>query len=154
MQDTGSGAVCADVLAALPKWFGFPESVAGYVEAAESEPTVMATLGERDCGILTLRIHTPYAAEIIVMGVLPEHHRAGIGQAMLKAAESWLAARDIGYLQVKTLSPRHPDEGYARHTGLLLRLRLPAAGGDARALGCGPAGAADDQDSYGRSGSG
>ena len=96
MQDTGSGAVCADVLAALPKWFGFPESVAGYVEAAESEPTVMATLGERDCGILTLRIHTPYAAEIIVMGVLPEHHRAGIGQAMLKAAESWLASATSG----------------------------------------------------------
>jgi GNAT superfamily N-acetyltransferase len=113
VQDTGSGAVCADVLAALPKWFGFPESVAAYVEAAESEPTVVATLEERDCGILTLRTHTPDAAEIIVMGVLPQHHRSGIGQAMLEAAESWLAGRDIGYLQVKTLSPRHPDEGYA-----------------------------------------
>ena len=47
------------------------------------------------------------------MGVLPEHHRAGIGLAMLEAAESWLAERDVAYLQVKTLSPRHPDTGYA-----------------------------------------
>ena len=46
------------------------------------------------------------------MAVLPEHHRAGIGRAMLQAAESWLAGRDIEFLQVKTLSPRHPDPGY------------------------------------------
>ena len=83
------------------------------------------------------------------MGVLPEHHRAGIGRALLEAAESWLAERDIEYLQVKTLSPRSRRRGLRRHPGLLLRLRLPAAGGDARALGGGPAGAADDQDRAG-----
>jgi hypothetical protein len=32
---------------------------------------------------------------------------------MLEAAESWLAQRDIGFLQVKTLSPRADDSGYA-----------------------------------------
>ena len=47
------------------------------------------------------------------MGVLPEHHRIGIGRAILDEAESWLAERDITYLQVKTLSPRSADEGYA-----------------------------------------
>ena len=113
VREEGSGAICADVLAALPEWFGFPDSVAAYVEAAEMNPTVVTSVAGRDCGILTLRIHTPYAAEIVVMGVLPEHHRAGIGLAMLEAAESWLAERDVGYLQVKTLSPRHPDTGYA-----------------------------------------
>lgn len=113
VQDVGSGATCAEVLAALPTWFGFPESVAAYVAAAENGPTVVATLGGRDCGILTLVLHSPYAAEIVVMGILPEHHRAGIGRAMLEVAESWLAQRDITYLQVKTLSPRSTDAGYA-----------------------------------------
>jgi GNAT superfamily N-acetyltransferase len=113
MQQEGAGAVCAEVLAALPHWFGFPASVADYVESANTHPTVVATVDGRDCGILTLRVHSPYAAEIVVMGVLPEHHRGGIGRAMLEAAESWLAERDITYLQVKTLSPRSPDEGYA-----------------------------------------
>jgi len=83
------------------------------VESADTHPTVVATMDGRDCGILTLRVHTPYAAEIVVMGVLPGQHRGGIGRAMLNAAESWLAERDITYLQVKTLSPRSADEGYA-----------------------------------------
>jgi GNAT superfamily N-acetyltransferase len=113
VRQEGAGAICADVLATLPEWFGFPDSVADYVESAESHPTLVATVDGRDCGILTLRLHTPYAAEIVVMGVLPEQHRCGIGRAMLEAAESWLAERDITYLQVKTLSPRSADEGYA-----------------------------------------
>ena len=37
----------------------------------------------------------------------PNHHRGGIGRVMLTEAETWLTARDIEYLQVKTLSPRH-----------------------------------------------
>ena len=113
MQEVGAGAVCAEVLAALPHWFGFPDSVADYVESADTHPTVVATVDGRDRGILTLRVHTPYAAEIVVMGVLPDYHRGGLGRALLGAAETWLAERDITYLQVKTLSPRSADEGYA-----------------------------------------
>jgi len=114
VEETGSGGTCRSVLAALPHWFGFPESVNDYVAAAEHNPTVVASVGGRGVGILTLVIHTPYAAEVAVMGVLPEHHRHGIGAAMLEEAQSWLVRRDIEYLQVKTLSPRREDEGYAR----------------------------------------
>ena len=48
------------------------------------------------------------------MGIRPEHHRHGIGRVMVAEAEAWLARRDIEYLQVKTLSPRHPDPGYGK----------------------------------------
>jgi GNAT superfamily N-acetyltransferase len=113
VQQGGAGARCAEILATLPTWFGVPESVAEYVAAAEAEPTVVAARGDQACGILTLRLHSPDAAEIVVMGVKPELHRTGIGRALLRAAESWLAGRDIGFLQVKTLSPRHADPGYA-----------------------------------------
>jgi GNAT superfamily N-acetyltransferase len=113
VHEEGAGAICAEILDALPHWFGFPDSVADYVESAETHPTVVATTAGRECGILTLRLRSPYAAEIVVMGVLPEQHRSGVGRAMLEEAESWLAQRDISYLQVKTLSPRSPDEGYA-----------------------------------------
>jgi GNAT superfamily N-acetyltransferase len=112
MQEEGAGSVSAEILAALPKWFGLPDSVEDYVAGADTLPTVVATLGGSDTGILTLRVHSPYAAEIVVMGVRPEYHRAGIGRALLGAAETWLAARDIEFLQVKTLSPRHPDPRY------------------------------------------
>jgi GNAT superfamily N-acetyltransferase len=112
VQDQGSGEVCRRVLAALPAWFGIPESVEDYVAKADENPTVIAGEHGEDVGLLTLLLHTPYAAEVYVMGVLPERRRRGIGRHMLELAETWLRARDIGYLQVKTLSPRHPDPGY------------------------------------------
>jgi hypothetical protein len=80
VRDGGAGAVCADVLAALPEWFGFPDSVADYVESADTHPTVVATVTGRDCGILTLRAHTPYAAEIVVRASCPSSIGVGSGE--------------------------------------------------------------------------
>ncbi|HUI36512.1 MAG TPA: GNAT family N-acetyltransferase, partial [Gaiellaceae bacterium] len=57
--------------------------------------------------------HTDAAAEIYVMGVRPESHRRGLGTALLEAAEAFLREREVEYLQVKTLGPSLPDEGYA-----------------------------------------
>jgi len=114
VQDHGSGGICRRVLATLPTWFGVPESVEDYVAKSDEHPTVVATIDGDDVGILTLVVHTPYAAEVYVMGVRPEHHRHGIGRHMLDVAESWLRERDIEFLQVKTLSPRHPDPGYVK----------------------------------------
>ena len=114
MRELGSGAACRHVLAALPTWFGVPESVEDYVAKADEHPTVVAVHEGTDIGILTLVVHTPFAAEVYVMGVLPEHHRHGIGRQMLGLAEAWLRDRDIEYLQVKTLSPRKADEGYEK----------------------------------------
>jgi GNAT superfamily N-acetyltransferase len=114
VQDDGSGETCRRILAELPTWFGVSESVEDYVAKADEQPTVVATLDGDDVGILTLLVHTPYAAEVYVMGVRPEHHRHGIGRHMLGFAERWLQERDIEYLQVKTLSPRHPDPGYVK----------------------------------------
>jgi GNAT superfamily N-acetyltransferase len=114
MEDRGSGDACRQVLATLPTWFGVPESVEDYVAKAEENPTLVAAFDGEDVGILTLVVHTPYAAEVYVMGVRPEHHRQGIGRQMLELAETWLRGRDIEFLQVKTLSPRHPDPGYVK----------------------------------------
>ena len=47
------------------------------------------------------------------MAVVPEWHRRGIGRRMLEHAEALLVADGVEYLQVKTLSPAHPDPGYA-----------------------------------------
>jgi GNAT superfamily N-acetyltransferase len=95
-------------------WFGIPASVQDYVAVADRSPTVVAEVQGDAVGLLTLVRHNPYAAEVYVMGVLPEWHRHGIGRAMLAHAERGLAAEGVEFLQVKTLAPSRPDEGYEK----------------------------------------
>lgn len=113
-EPTGSGPTCARILRALPQWFGIPESVRDYVEQCDRTASTIASIGNDDVGILNLLDHGPYAAEVRLMAVMPEHHRRGIGRALLDHAESSLTRRGVEYLQVKTLSATSADRGYAR----------------------------------------
>jgi GNAT superfamily N-acetyltransferase len=103
-------ALCRRVLAALPDWFGLPDAVERYVRDVTSLPV----LAVDDVGFLALKVHSDTAAEIYVMGVLPAHHRGGIGSALVAEAEELLRGTGVEYLQVKTLGPSRPDEHYAR----------------------------------------
>ncbi len=73
---------------------------------------MIASLGEEDVGLLVVRRHSPFAAEVYVMAVLPRYHRRGIGGKMVIRAEIFLARDGVEFLQVKTLSSSSPDEGY------------------------------------------
>jgi GNAT superfamily N-acetyltransferase len=106
--------VAESVLRALPRWFGLEDALRGYVEDARRLPTLLATEGPLAVGFLTLKRHTPRAAEIVVMGVLPDEHRRGIGRGLVEAASDLLSAEGVRLLQVKTLGPPHPSESYAR----------------------------------------
>jgi len=99
------------VLRDLPEWFGIEEATQGYIDAAATLPTFVV---EPDAGFLCLKQHTPRAAEVYVMGVRREHHRRGIGRALVAASESWCRAHGIRYLQVKTLGPSRRDPEYDR----------------------------------------
>jgi GNAT superfamily N-acetyltransferase len=101
-------ALCARVLEALPDWFGLPDAAERYVREVASLPV----LAVDDVGFLALKVHNETAAEIYVMGVLPERHRGGIGGALVAEAEELLRGIGVEYLQVKTLGPSRPDEHY------------------------------------------
>lgn len=113
-QSIGSGSVCRAILGALPTWFGIQESVEDYVAVADRSPTVIASLSGNDIGVVTLVHHSPYASEVYVMAILPDYHRRGIGRQMLNHVEDHLARTGVEFLQVKTLSAKHPDEGYEK----------------------------------------
>lgn len=102
-------ALCRRVLDALPDWFGIPEAVEQYVRDVAALPV----LAVGDAGILALKVHTDTAAEIYVMGVMPEHHGRGIGTALVEEAEDLLRGTGVEYLQVKTLGPSEPSKHYA-----------------------------------------
>ena len=111
IDDPGERSRIAEaVLRDLPDWFGIEEATRDYIESAATLPTFAV---EPDAGFLSIKRHTALAAEIYVMGVRRTHHRQGIGRALVEAAESWCRTRRIRYLQVKTLGPSRPDEGYA-----------------------------------------
>lgn len=111
-QATGSGTVCRKILDALPQWFGIPEANDDYVAFSDANPTVVASIDGDDVGLLTLKLHSPYAAEVHLIAVLPRHHRSGIGRMMLQHAERRLADSGVEFLQVKTLSEKRPDPNY------------------------------------------
>jgi GNAT superfamily N-acetyltransferase len=100
--------LCESILRELPDWFGIEEATAAYIRDVADLPTFAV----EDDGFLAVKLHTPTAAELYVMGVRPERHRSGLGTALLAAAEDYLRARGVEYFQVKTLGPSRPDEGY------------------------------------------
>jgi ribosomal protein S18 acetylase RimI-like enzyme len=107
-------ALCEPVLRALPDWFGIESAIRNYVVEIDTLPTLFAKVGENVAGFLTLKQHSPYAAEVYVMGLYPQYHRQGLGRDLVKAAEALLAEQGVEYLQVKTLSPSVEDAHYAQ----------------------------------------
>ena len=110
--DGGAGAICGQILATLPSWFGLDEANRRYSETAQRSPVILAEADREPIGLLVLVRHSPQAAEIDLVAVRPEWHRHGIGRRLIAHAERSLIDQGVEYLQVKTLSDRHPDPGY------------------------------------------
>lgn len=111
------GSVCEAILRALPEWFGIEASLVQYIRDVDELPTFVAWEDGRAVGFVTVKQHFPQAAELHVLGVLPEMHHRGVGRALLARAEAYLRAQGVEYLQVKTLSASHPDPSYAKTRG-------------------------------------
>ena len=79
------GAICREVLESLPEWFGIPASVENYITAADELPMLACfdPAGEV-VGFVSIKTHTPFAAEVHVMGVKRSWHRRGIGRALIE----------------------------------------------------------------------
>jgi GNAT superfamily N-acetyltransferase len=108
--------LCEQVLRDLPEWFGIEEATAAYIcDVAE-----LPTFATGDHAFLSLKLHTPQAAEVYVMGVRRAQHGQGLGRTLLRAAEAYVRARSVEYLQVKTLGPSDPDAGYANSRSFYL----------------------------------
>jgi GNAT superfamily N-acetyltransferase len=111
------------LLRSLPGWFGIESSIVEYVAKAHELPTYLAwsasgssahAARRQPVGVLLAARHFPQSAEIYLMAVEPALHRRGIGRALVKALEADLMADGVELLQVKTLGPSWPDDGYGR----------------------------------------
>ena len=111
VDDPGEkGRIAASVLAALPDWFGLPDSAAEYVRTSRGLPFWAAVEDGRAVGFAALKETAPKAAEVYVMGVLPERHRAGVGRRLFGALYRYARGRGYAFLQVKTVQEgRYPE---------------------------------------------
>jgi GNAT superfamily N-acetyltransferase len=105
---------CANLIEALPDWFGIPESNAAYLRNLGLLPSWLAVREENVVGAATLEEHFPGSFEIHFMAVHPDHHRQGIGRRLVEQLEREARRRGGRWLHVKTLAPSHPDPFYAR----------------------------------------
>jgi GNAT superfamily N-acetyltransferase len=112
--DPGFREACRALIAALPEWFGIPESNEAYLRSLALRPSWVACVDEQLVGAATLERHLPASFEVHFMAVHPGYHRRGVGRALLGRLESEARAGGARWLHVKTLGPSHPDASYAR----------------------------------------
>ena len=102
--------IAKEVLHALPDWFGMPEYTRKYIENSAAMPFWAAYSDGKAVGFVALKETSPHAAEVYVMGVLPEYHRCGLGRLLYEAFELYARSSGYSFTQVKTVKMGHYDE--------------------------------------------
>ena len=97
------GRIAEEILAALPEWFGLPDSRAEYVRESRGQVFWADVESGEARGFLALKETSPHTAELYVMGVLPPYHRQGIGRALFDAFYQYAKSHGYAFLQVKTV---------------------------------------------------
>jgi len=103
---------CDNILRALPEWFGVEGYIKNYVESCKGMTCFAAFDGADAIGFVAVKPQTFCAAEIFVMGVLPQYHRKGMGAQLVEACADWARARNCEFLTVKTLDSSAGDPNY------------------------------------------
>lgn len=106
--------ICDSILRSLPNWFGIESAIVDYTQAVRSMKMWACEYDQDIVGFLSLEMHNAHSAEIHVMGVLEKYHNQKIGKSLIQAAIQDLKNEKVQFLQVKTLSEKHPDLYYAK----------------------------------------
>jgi GNAT superfamily N-acetyltransferase len=107
-----AGPHCERILRSVPRWFGIEHALLEYVADAARFPTFLVADRE-PVAFLTVREHFPQSWEVHCIAVHASRRRTGLGHCLHEHVESWLRARGVEILQVKTLALSHPSPEYA-----------------------------------------
>jgi XTP/dITP diphosphohydrolase len=106
--------ICRAVLESLSDWFGIPEAIDQFCREVRGLRMWVARDGDDIGGFATVQQHFPVTAELHLIAIRAEHHRAGVGEHLLAAIEAHLRKKATRFLTVKTLAPSAGDRLYAR----------------------------------------
>lgn len=111
LEPTQKQTIARTVLEGLTDWFGIAEARENYIRSSAALPFFCAfDEARRPVGFVCLQQTGKATAELAVMGVLPEHHRTGIGRQLFDAAKQAAAAAGYAFLQVKTVQMGRYEE--------------------------------------------
>ena len=140
----GNRRLLETLTARLLQWFAQSEPNRHYARQAEVLDGWVARMHGQPCGLLLLERHNAISAEIHWLGVDPDHHRHGVGRALVGAVEHQLHGKQAKYLFVQTLHPDVDYESYRRtrafYEALGFEMVLPSKHG--------PTGASSDPLAY------
>ena len=91
------------ILEALPDWFAVAESREAYIEDSVNHIFFASFIEENPVGFLYLKETGKDTVEIVVMGVLKEYHRKGIGKKLFEVAKRTAREKGYSFIQVKTV---------------------------------------------------
>jgi XTP/dITP diphosphohydrolase len=106
--------VCRSILESLPDWFGIPEAIDQFCREVRDLRMWVARRGDEVAGLATVQQHFPATAELHLIAIRAEHHRAGVGELLLAEIEEHLTRKATRFLTVKTLALSAGDRLYAR----------------------------------------
>ena len=112
--EIGDPVITEKILRALPDWFGIEEATLEYIQNATKYPMIVIYENNSPVGFISIKSHSSFTSEIYVMGIMPDHHRKGIGEKLLLESERILALNKTEYLQVKTLDESRENEAYRK----------------------------------------
>ena len=110
----GLEGACRRLLNELPDWFGIPEANDEYVAFVAGHPTWSAVDDAGTVIGLLAPLDHAESTEIYLVCVAPNWRRHGVGRSLVGVFEQDAIRRVITLVQVKTLGPSHPDEGYTQ----------------------------------------
>ena len=112
--ENGNSNICEKIIRSLPDWFGLEEAIKDYIKNSTKYPMIVAEIDGLPVGFISVKHHTPFCAEIYVMGILPDHHRKGVGKTLVVKAEEYLATQGVEFFQVKTLDESRECDHYKK----------------------------------------
>ncbi|HVK31498.1 MAG TPA: GNAT family N-acetyltransferase [Burkholderiaceae bacterium] len=107
-------AECEDILRTLPMWFGIEDALLMYKRDTATLPTFAVEHEGQLLGFISLTEHFPQAWEVHCIAVRASHRNQGVGSALLGHAESWLRAKGVQFLQIKTVAATSASQAYAQ----------------------------------------
>jgi ribosomal protein S18 acetylase RimI-like enzyme len=105
-------ALCLDIAAELPLWFGRPDSNARYAAGMAARDAFAALIEGTPRGLIALEYHFGVTCNIWWLGVSAASHGQGLGRALVDRAVVEARARGCRQMAVETMSPRANSREY------------------------------------------